>query len=732
MKKIFYLLLILILSACGSQTANISSDSSKQTSNAKISAQSIISQMEKGRYAEGELLVKFKSGVVSSSSLKAHQAVGASVARKFSIVPNLERVKLPQGLSVKDAIVRYMSDPDVEYAEPNYIRHTSTLVPTDIIPSQILPNDQYFGQQWALRNIGQFTGGTAGADIKATAAWDISSGSSIVIAVLDSGIDYNHPDLVANIWTNPGETSCTDGIDNDNNGFIDDCKGWDFSTCAKFDENGLCITTKTADNNPMDDYGHGTHVAGIIGAVGNNNLGVAGVMWTTQLMAVKFLNADGEGSIADEIEGIEYAVANGAKIINTSFGGSEFSVSERDAISSANAVHVLVMAAAGNDGTNNDFTPFFPASYTAPTFGGLPNIISVASTNQNDVRSSFSNFGLNSVHVAGPGEYILSTVPLGLTLSFCTASSSAGYDFCSGASMSTAYVSGLAGLLYSYYTDPDFTYSKIRGTILRYVDPLPTLSGWIQRGGRIDAFWALSSLLTPTNLTANATSSSQISLAWTDNATGEDGYKVETRTSGGSFDPNNPAKLPANSQSFTHSGLIDGTTYFYRVRAYNSLPNPPGAAWIEADSFYSDERSATTPLNPPAGLTAVALSSTQVNLAWSETSQTEEGFAIERGSDGNFAQIAVVGPNAVTYSDSGLSPATKYTYRVRAFNTAAGNSAYSNEATVTTLTTGGSPVTSGGGGGCSIGARQNTPTVVADLAVMLIPLMVILVMRRRR
>lgn len=722
MKKIFYLLLILVLSACGSEkSANVSSDSSIQTSNAKISAQSIISQMEKGKYADGELLVKFKSGVVSSSSLKAHQAVGASVTKKFSIVHNLELVKLPQGLSVKDAITRYMSDPDVEYAEPNYIKHAATIVAKDIIANQVIPNDQYFGQQWALRNTGQFAGGTPGADIKATTAWNISKGSGVIVAVLDSGIDYNHPDLVGNIWTNPGETSCTDGIDNDNNGFIDDCKGGDFTRCAEFDQKGVCIIHKNRDGDPMDDYGHGTHVAGIIGAVGNNSLGITGVMWTVQLMAVKILNAQGEGTAGDEIDGIEYAVANGAKIINASFGGSEFIASERDAI--ANSA-VLFITAAGNDGTNNDLTPFFPASYTNPPYGGLPNIISVASTSQNDIRSSFSNFGLNSVHVAAPGEYILSTVPIGLTSfapSFCTNSSAAGYDFCSGTSMAAPHVSGLAGLLYSYYYT-GFNYSQIRTMIFRYVDPQPSLSGWIATGGRINAFKALSSLWLPSGFTATPVSFTQISLTWTDRATDENGYEIERRTDSSSYSIIGTTLKDANS--FPDKDLKDGTRYFYRIRAFNDIgktPDQPG-----------NEASAITPLNPPTGLTATVVSSSQANLAWTDNSQTEEGFEIERGSDGNFAHIAVVGPDVVTYSDSGLSPAIKYTYRVRAFNTAAGNSAYSNEATVTTLTTGGSPVTSSGGGGCSIGARQNTPTAVADLAVMLIPLMVLVVIRRRR
>ncbi|GAB4411384.1 MAG: hypothetical protein OHK0032_07290 [Thermodesulfovibrionales bacterium] len=694
--RLIYLIAALFLVSCGSEkVANLSGDSPKEVTNLKVTAQSILSQMDKGRYSEGELLVKFKSGVATTVTSRTHQTLGAAVLKRFSVVPNLEHVKLPEGLSVRDAVIKYMSDPGVEYAEPNYIRRATATV----------PNDTYFGQQWALRNTGQFANGTPGADIKGPEAWDISKGSSsVVIAVIDTGIDYNHPDLVGNIWTNPGENP-TNGVDDDSNGYIDDFVGWDFTTCAKFNATGACVTPKPQDNNPMDDNGHGTHVAGIIGAKGNNGTGIAGLMWNVKLMALKALNADGEGTIADEIGAIQYAVAKGAKVINASFSGSEYSNAEFDAISSANNASVLVMAAAGNDGGNNDLAPEYPASYN------LPNIISVAATDQNDNRATFSNFGLNSVHVAAPGVYILSTVPTSLWPT--------GYDFLSGTSMSTPFVSGLAGLLYSYYTN--FTYSQIRSTILRYVDTLPTLSGWIRTGGRINAYRAVSSLLTPTNLTATVISSSTISLSWTDNATGEDGYKLERKIGTGPY--TEITTLGVNATSYTNSGLTDGTQYSYRVRAYNTIP---------ADSFYSNEATAVTPLNPPTGLTATALSSSQVSLAWVDNSQSEEGYRIERkGSDGNYSQIAVVGPNTTSYTDSGLSPATAYWYRVRAYNTAAGNSLYSNEPSVTTLTATGES-TGGGGGGCTIGARQDGSTRSADIAVLLIPLLIISMLRRRR
>ena len=613
MRKILYLFMVLILVSCGSEkAANISTDTSKvalntaketstEASSMKISAQSIISEMEKEKCKEGELLVKFKSGVIGISSTKIHQAIGASVTKRFTI-PNLEHVKLPEGLSVKDAILQYMSDPNVEYAVPNYMIRALSVTPVE-------PNDTYFLNQWALKNTGSYASGTPDADIELTDAWSITTGShGIIVAVLDTGIDYNHADLVNNIWINTNENPTNDS-DDDGNGKKDDLIGWDFAN---------------NDNDPTDDNGHGTHVAGIIGATGNNGLGIAGVMWSVRLMPVKILNSDGQGWNSDEIEGINYAIKMGAKIINASYGGSAYSAAVKEALQSANNKGVLVIAAAGNGGEdkigdNNDLNPFFPASYSDTRFGGLPNIISVAATDQNDNRASFSNFGRNSVHVAAPGVYILSTVPQNMY---------ADKDFNWGTSMAAPHVSGLAGLLWSYYTD--FNHYQVIWTILRYSDPKPSLDGYILKG-RINAYRALSSLQGPENLTATAVSTSQINLSWQDKATGEDGYKIERKKDGGPYTTLDP--LPAESESYIDTGLDAGTTYFYKVTAYNTIP---------AESIPS-ETSATTLTTPPP----------------------------ESGGGG-------------------------------------------------------------GGDGCTIGAKQNTPTAMADTAMLLIPLLVIALMRRRR
>lgn len=534
MKKLIYIFAALFLVSCGSNTTTgvPTQETGKEVSSLSaginitspaVTVQSILSEMDKGNYKEGELLIKFKTGVSKNVLSGVHQAAGATLRKSFTLVPNLEHVELPKGISVKDAIIQYMSDPNVEYAEPNYILRTL-----------LTPNDTYFyPNQWALHNTGSYAGGTDDADIDAPEAWDISTGSSnIVIAITDTGIDYNHADLVGNIWINTGETNCVDGIDNDGNGYADDCIGWDFATCAWFKEDGTCETPKTEDNDPMDEMGHGTHVAGITGAVGNNGEGVSGVMWNVKLMALKAFNEQGYGTTSDAIKAVEYAVANEAKIINASWGGYGYSSSLYNAINSANNAEILFIAAAGNGGDDsvgddNDYMPMYPASYD------LPNIISAAATDQKDERASFSNFGLNSVDVGAPGVYIFNTVPNWW-------SEYPGYgviDRFSGTSMAAPHVAGLAGLLYSYYDgiqNTAFNFTQVRDTILRYVDGLPSLQGWIKTGGRVNAHKALSSLLTPTGLIATANSPS-ITLTWTDNATGEDGYKIERKVSGGSF-----------------------------------------------------------------------------------------------------------------------------------------------------------------------------------------------------
>jgi thermitase len=297
-------------------------------------------------------------------------------------------------------------------------------------------------------------------------AWDVTVGSNQVLAaVLDSGVDYTHDDLESNIPTNPGEVS-SNGIDDDANGFIDDVRGFDFVD---------------QDADPMDENGHGTHCAGIIGAKGNNGLGVVGVNWRVGLLPVRVLNTAGQGASSDIAAGIIYAVDRGASVVNLSLGGTSFSQVVEDAIQYALDRDVMVVAAAGNTGTNNDRTPVYPASSTKS------NVIAVAASTGGDTLASFSNYGLESVDVAAPGDGILSTVP------------GNGYDVLDGTSMAAPHVTGLAALLKSLNNSrPN---ADIRDVILSTAVLRVGLREKISTGGRVDgaaAVQALATGLTPT------------------------------------------------------------------------------------------------------------------------------------------------------------------------------------------------------------------------------------------
>ncbi|WP_074368944.1 S8 family serine peptidase, partial [Methanoculleus chikugoensis] len=329
------------------------------------------------------MIVEFKPTATIKSangqeiSQSVHSRIGSSVKKDFTRtgLAGVQLVQLSPETSVEEAVNFYRSDPNVLSVSPNYIDHLDCT-----------PNDPQFNTLWALHNTGQ-TGGTADADIDAPEAWDLAQGSTgIVVAVIDSGVDCTHQDLAANIWTNSGEIP-GNGIDDDRNGYIDDVHGYDFVN---------------DDNNPYDDNGHGTHCAGTIAAVGNNANGITGVNWNTKIMPLKAGSADGMLTIADELEAISYATMMGADVISCSFGGTNYVSSVETAIAASPAV---VVCAAGNDGTNNDVTPHYPANYNCA------NIIAVAATDHNDNLASFSNYGATTVDVAAPGDGIYSTVP---------------------------------------------------------------------------------------------------------------------------------------------------------------------------------------------------------------------------------------------------------------------------------------------------------------------------------
>jgi thermitase len=435
-------LVLLVLISSGSAISQQAQVNVPESYLAQVAGNGIVFPSE-NLYASDEILVRFVPGANRAVAAGLHAQIGATVKKEFTPygLEGLQVVNLPPGLTVSQAIEHYSRNPNVLYAEPNYV-----------VQAAEIPDDYYFDDLWGLHNEGQ-TGGTDDSDIDAPEAWDLTTGSpNVIIAVVDSGVDYNHPDLAANIWSNTDEIA-GNRLDDDGNGYVDDVRGWDFYN---------------DDNNPMDDNGHGTHCAGTIGAVGDNGIGVAGVMWTAQIMPLKFLNRKGSGYTSDAVSAILYANSNGAHVISNSWGGGGFSISLKAAIDASDAV---VACAAGNSGLDTDETPHYPSSYTSP------QIIAVAATDDDDYLASFSNYGITSVDVAAPGVSILSTYKGGL------------YAWMSGTSMATPHVAGLAGALKARY--PGMSNTEIKERIMETVDWDSALAGKIATGGRINAYQAL-------------------------------------------------------------------------------------------------------------------------------------------------------------------------------------------------------------------------------------------------
>ncbi|MBI5381121.1 MAG: PQQ-binding-like beta-propeller repeat protein [Opitutae bacterium] len=372
---------------------------------------------------------------------------GLKLRRRFPRVRGLRVLEFDPGESTAAAIKRLRASGRYEFVEPDRILY-----------ARALPNDTRFSEQWALNNTGQ-SSGTIGADIGAAAAWDqLSSASGVIVGIIDTGIRQTHADLAANLWTNPSPSSGS---------YVNDLHGI----------NATVAQGSTNSGNPNDNSssGHGTHVAGTIGAVGNNGLGVSGVAWQTQLMALKFLAADGTGTTSAEVACIDYAIAHNVAIINGSYGSSSYSNSEFDALKRARDAGIIFVAAAGNDGANSDITNDYPAGYA------LDNIVAVAATTRTDALASYSNYGAGLVDLAAPGSAILSTIN----------SSDTAYGSLDGTSMAAPHVTGALALLKARF--PSDSYRQLINRLLRSTTKLPGLTGKVQTGGRLNLAAALAS-----------------------------------------------------------------------------------------------------------------------------------------------------------------------------------------------------------------------------------------------
>jgi hypothetical protein len=519
--------------------------------------------------------------------------------------------------------------PGVEYAEVDYIvRHN------------LVPNDPSFTSLWGLRNTGQ-SGGTPGADIKAVSAWDISTGSSqTVVAVIDSGVLRTHPDLAANTWVNPDEIP-GNGIDDDGNGLVDDLYGWDFAN---------------NDSDPTDDNSHGTHCAGTIGAVGNNGVGITGVAWNVKIVGLKFLGSNGSGSTSNAVKAVDYCFRKKIRISNNSWGGGGYSSSLYNAIKNAQSVGHLFIAAAGNNGRDNDATPHYPSSYD------LPNVISVASIDRYDARSSFSNWGLTSVDLGAPGSSIYSTIL------------NNGYGSKSGTSMATPHVAGAAAVLLSYR--PGWTWQQLRDALFQNVRLTTAMSGITSTGGVLDLSKALNYAKSLPNNPPVVTI-----LAPTANASFASGATVSM--SGTSMDPEH-GNLASGIQWYSNlDGYLGSGASLARVLSggIHTLT----AVSTDPDGLSSQKSVQLTvalaPPNAPGSFTAVRDSRSTASLTWTDQSDNEARFEIEwqirpRASAWSESTVTTVAANT-TSTTIAVGSGVGCRFRIRAANDA-GASAWSD------------------------------------------------------
>jgi subtilisin family serine protease len=666
------------------------------------------------KYVPNEVLVRFHDGVDESQKDAVRESLNAVLVKVIKSI-RVEYWKLPKNVSTEEALEILKSNPSIEHAEPNYLSKPHAV-----------PNDPQFKRLWFLRNNGQSVNsivGTPGADIKAVKAWDIETGkNNVVIAVIDWGVAFDHPDLKNNIWKNTGEISNNE-IDDDNNGYVDDVQGWDFVN---------------DDNNPSEyikdvfDIGHGTHVAGIIAAKGNNGVGITGVMWNAKIMALQT-----EGYASSNLSAIEYAVNNGAKIINCSMGNYSFDQFEYNACQYANENGVLFVASAGNDKQNNDIVNHYPSGYD------LPNIISVAATDQNDqLAASYSNYGRKTVDVAAPGgghiDNIYSTIALEREILF--------YDnFESGLGLWSAFGRSRISLgdqqvfkLWTTAYSPTFgsyvlidsegnyynfeetyltTINKIYATNYRDVCFKFDILYWLEAG--YDGIYLELSEngydFTPVDLWTGVYDGIEPYLLCTDNQFGFGDFyfrfHLSTSNSGtadGAYIDNvlvTGIPLEFNGDEYGYqsgtsmaapvvSGIAGLVWSHYPalthiqvkeiiLNSVDKLPSLDGK--VLSGGRVNAYKTLLPQLNAPSLLNCKATSSTQIVLGWKDNSENESGFKIERkagacNSSNKWVTIATKPANATTHIISGLSPNTSYVFRVRAYQGST-NSSYSNCAT---------------------------------------------------
>ncbi len=485
------------------------------------------------RRADGEILVKLRNGLGQSALNLIHAEAETNVGASDEVLSRrggfqLRRLR-SRSRDTSALIARLRRNPDVLYAEPNYLLNIDAT-----------PNDPYFSQLWGLHNTGQYVFGWRGTqndDVDAIDAWDVTSDSrNVVIGVLDTGVDYTHPDLAANMWRNPGGIGgCAAGT-------------YGFNAIA-----GTC--------DPLDDHYHGTHVAGIAAAVGNNGVGITGVSWNASIMALKFIGSNGSGTVADAVKAIDFAIQArqagvNVRVLTNSWSLDAYSQALLDAINNAASYDILFVASAGNTSSNDDVTASYPVSFHAP------NVISVAATDNRDQLAAFSSYGPTTVDLGAPGVSILSTLPQN------------NYGYLSGTSMSVPYVAGAAALLLSR---SNLTAQQLKQQLVSTADPVAGLKGKLISGGRLDIYKALTTSTTPAppvplllQTPTDPTNVPAVQIAFSDTATGV-GFECSLSASP------TPAYLPCASP-FSSPPLADGR-YTFAVRALDGTTAGPATTY---------------------------------------------------------------------------------------------------------------------------------------------------------
>jgi len=617
------------------------------------------------RYRAGELIVQFRSDVTDQQITGAFQRgrLGLIKHIRTSAMEKHGRIgitRVATSLSVPEAVRQLNRLPGVEFAEPDYVA-----------TQEFESNDPLYldGSLWGMFGDDQpspigpaLTYNPFGAQAEKAWAAGIIGSPDICVGIIDGGLQLDHPDLAANIWTNPGEIA-GNGIDDDGNGYVDDVHGWN----AYLDNGNVSYVDAATDY-------HGTHVAGTIGAVGGNGLGVAGVNWdVTMISGVMF----GLGYYSDAIQAIDYMTnlktKKGLNIValNHSWSGTSFSQALLDSLTRAAQAGILSVASAGNNTNSIDVSPRYPAAFNTTASAGYDAVVSVAAIYSDGDKRISSNYGVTNVDLGAPGGGIFSTVPTD------------SYGSLNGTSMAAPHVTGAVALYAS--ANPGASPAQTRNDLLTAgVRPLASLAGLTVTGGTLDVGTllalepiGLAAPAAPANLQATAAGSTRVDLSWTDQSNNELGFAIERSTDGATFYLADT--LGAGYRNYSDRTVQPGTTYFYRVRAYN-----PGGSSGYANTVSVTPPAVTLP-NAPSSLKATALSLGRVSLTWNDNANNEVGFQIERrtGSTVTWQLIATVTANTKSYTDTSTARRTTYNYRVRAFN-AGGGSTYSNQVTVTT------------------------------------------------